>query len=57
MVCVASDDPTTADRALTELTALQEEYLIELKGACVVVRSSDGEVQLHHAVPLIRTGH
>ena len=38
LVCVAFDDPTTADRALTELTALQKEYVIELKDACVVVR-------------------
>jgi uncharacterized membrane protein len=44
LICVAFDDPRTADRALTELTALQKEYLIELKDACVVVRSPDGEV-------------
>ena len=37
LVCVAFDDPTTADRALTELTALQKEYLIELKDARAVV--------------------
>ena len=54
LVCVAFDDPTTADRALTELTALQKEYLIELKDACVVVRSPDGEVHLHQAVPLVK---
>ena len=56
LVCVAFDDPTTADRALTELTALQKEYLIELKDACVVVRSPDGEVHLHQAMPLVKTG-
>lgn len=56
LVCVAFDDPTTADRALTELTALQKEYLIELKDACVVVRSPDGDVHLHQAVPLVRSG-
>jgi uncharacterized membrane protein len=56
LVCVAFDDPTTADRALTELTALQKEYLIELKDACVVVRSPDGDVHLHQAVPLVKTG-
>jgi uncharacterized membrane protein len=53
---VAFDDPTTADRVLTELTALQKEYLIELKDACVVVRSPDGDVHLHQAVPLVKTG-
>jgi uncharacterized membrane protein len=56
LVCVAFDDPTTADRALTELTALQKEYVIELKDACVVVRAPDGEVHLHQAMPLVRTG-
>jgi uncharacterized membrane protein len=56
LICVAFDDPTTADRALTELTALQKEYLIELKDACVVVRSPDGEVHLHQAMPLVKTG-
>jgi len=56
LVCVAFDDPTTADRALTELTALQKEYLIEFKDACVVVRSPDGEVHLHQAVPLVKRG-
>ena len=55
LVCVAFDDPTTADRALTELTVLQNEYLIELKDACVVVRSPDGDVHLHQAVPLVRS--
>jgi uncharacterized membrane protein len=56
LVCVAFDDPTTADRALTELTALQKEFVIELKDACVVVRSPDGEVHLHQAMPLVKTG-
>ena len=56
LICVAFDDPTTAYRALTELTALQKEYLIELKDACVVVRSPDGEVHLHQAMPLVKTG-
>lgn len=56
LVCVAFEDPTTADRALTELTALQKEFVIQLKDACVVVRSPDGEIHLHQAMPLVRTG-
>lgn len=56
LICVAFEDPTTADRALIELTALQKEYVIELKDACVVVRSPDGEVHLHQAMPLVRRG-
>ena len=39
LVCVAFDDPTTADRALTELTALQKEYVIELKDAMPLVKT------------------
>ena len=30
--------------------------MIELKDACVVVRSPDGEVHLHQAMPLVKTG-
>jgi uncharacterized membrane protein len=56
LICIAFDDPTTADRALVELTALQKEYLIKLKDACVVVRPPEGEIQLHQAMPLVRTG-
>jgi uncharacterized membrane protein len=56
LICVAFDDPTTADRALTELTALQKEFVIQLKDACVVVRPPEGEIQLHQAMPLVRTG-
>lgn len=56
LVCIAFDDPTTADRVLTELTALQKEYLIELADACVVVRPPEGEIQLHQAVPLTKLG-
>jgi uncharacterized membrane protein len=56
LICVGFDDPTTADRALTELTALQKEFLIALKDACVVVRTPDGEIHLHQAVPLVRKG-
>ncbi len=56
LICVAFDDPTTADRALTEITALQKEFVIRLKDACVVVRSPDGEIHLHQAIPLAKTG-
>jgi uncharacterized membrane protein len=56
LICVAFDDPTTAGRALTELTALQKEYLIELKDACVVVRPPEGKIQLHQAMPLVQAG-
>jgi uncharacterized membrane protein len=41
---------------LTELTALQKEYVIKLADACVVVRPPEGEIQLHQAVPLTKIG-
>lgn len=56
LVCVAFDDPKTADQVLTELTALQSEYVIQLKDACVVVRAPDGGIQLHQAFPLVKSG-
>jgi uncharacterized membrane protein len=56
LICVAFDDPTTADRALAALTAMQKEHLIELKDACVVIRPAEGDIQLKQAVPLTRLG-
>ena len=56
LVCIAFDEPTTADRMLTELTALQKEYVIKLADACVVVRPAEGDIQLHQAVPLAKVG-
>lgn len=38
LICVAFEDPTTADRVLTGLTALQKEFVIQLKDACVVLQ-------------------
>lgn len=56
LICIAFDDPTTADRMLTELTALQKEYVIKLADACVVVRPAEGDIQLHQAFPLTKAG-
>ncbi|HYG87193.1 MAG TPA: DUF1269 domain-containing protein [Azospirillum sp.] len=56
LICVAFEDITTADRALTELTALQKEFVIQLKDACVVVRPPEGDIQLHQAIPLVKAG-
>ena len=38
LVCVAFDQPDTADKVLHALTAMSKEQLIELEDACVVVR-------------------
>ena len=46
LVCVAFDQPDTADKVLYALTAMGKEQLIELADACVVVRPTEGEPQL-----------
>lgn len=56
LICIAFDHPDTADHALRELTALQKEYLIELKDACVVIRPAEGDIQLKQAFQLTKIG-
>lgn len=56
LICVAFDDATTADKALTLLTTLQKEYLIRLTDACVVVRPAEGDIVLKQALPLTQLG-
>ncbi len=38
LVVVGFDNPTDADRVLTELTRMQKEYLIDLEDAVVAIR-------------------
>lgn len=56
LVAVAFDDAHEADRALTELTRLQKEYLIDLADAVVAIRQPDGKVNLKQSVNLIGAG-
>lgn len=46
LVVVGFDNLYDADRALTELTRLQKEYLIDLEDAVVATRGPDGKVRL-----------
>ena len=55
-ICIAFKDKDTADCALNELRSMQREYLIDLEDACVVVRDTDGTVQLKQAVNLVSLG-
>ncbi len=55
-VAIGFDDVHQADRALTELTRLQGEYLIDLEDAVVVVRGPDGAVRLKQSVNLVGMG-
>jgi uncharacterized membrane protein len=56
LVCVAFDQPDTADKVLLALTAMGKERLIELEDACVVVRPTEGEPQLKQMMPLTKIG-
>ena len=46
----------TADEVLTKLRGMQKEHLIDLNDACVVIRSSDGKVQVKQSVNLVALG-
>ncbi len=56
LVCIAYDDPTTADRVLDELRKLQAEYLIDLEDSCIVVRDEEGKIHLKQAINLVAAG-
>jgi uncharacterized membrane protein len=56
LVCVAFDQPDTADKVLSALTAMKKEQLIELEDACVVVRPAEGEPQIKQMMPLTKIG-
>ena len=56
LVVVGFDNPTDADRVLTELTRLQKEYLIDLEDAVVAIRSQDGSVRIKQSVNMLSLG-
>jgi uncharacterized membrane protein len=56
LICIAFQGRDTAARVLDDLRQLQKEYLIDLEDACVVSRDEKGEMQLHQAVNLVKTG-
>lgn len=56
LIVIGFDDVLQADRALTELTRLQREYLIDLEDAVVAVRNPAGKLQLKQSVDLVGAG-
>ena len=56
LVVIGFDNPTDADRVLTELTRLQKEYLIDLEDAVTAIRSADGSVRIKQSVNLVSLG-
>lgn len=56
LLVVGFENAYDADRALTELTRLQKEFLIEMEDAVVAVRSPDGQVRIKQSVNLTGLG-
>lgn len=50
LVCIAFKDPSTGDRVLNELRAMESEYVLDLEDAVIVVRDQDGKVHLKQCV-------
>lgn len=50
------DGVGTADEVLTKLRSLKKEHLIDLEDACVVIRDTDGKLQVKQAVNLTAIG-
>lgn len=56
LVVIGFDNVHEADRALTELARLRQEYLIDLEDAVVAIRDPDGKLHLKQSVNLIGAG-
>jgi len=56
LVVLDFDGVATADDVLTKLRSLQNEHLIDLEDACVVVHTEAGKVQVKQAVNLTSIG-
>lgn len=56
LIAVGFDDPQEADRVLTELKRLEKEYLVDLEDAVVVIRPSEGKLQLKQSLNLVSAG-
>jgi uncharacterized membrane protein len=56
LVVLGFDGVGTADEVLTKLRGLQQEHLIDLEDACIVVHTQAGKVQVKQAVNLTSLG-
>ncbi|MBH0197520.1 MAG: DUF1269 domain-containing protein [Nitrospira sp.] len=50
LVCIAFQDSSTADRVLNELRAMEQEFVLDLEDAVIVVRDMNGKVHLKQCV-------
>src|SRR5690349_9458003 len=53
LMCIAFQDPNTADLALNRLNGMQKEYLLDFEDSCIVVRDASGKVHLKQSVNLV----
>jgi uncharacterized membrane protein len=56
LVVLGFDDMFKADEVLLALRKLQQQHLIDLEDAAVVVRQADGTVQIKQSYPLVAAG-
>lgn len=56
LIVVSFNDKTQAAQVLNRLVGLQQEYLLDLEDAIVVVRDDDGKVQIRQSVNLTAEG-
>ena len=56
LVVLGFDDIFKADEVLLTLRKLQQQHLIDLEDAAVVVREEDGTVRIKQSQPLVATG-
>ena len=56
LVVIGFDDEHTADEVLLTLRRLQQEYLIDLEDAAVVVRQQDGKIKIRQTQNLTGAG-
>ena len=56
LIVISYDDPFKAEEVRTKLRKMQQEYLIDLEDAVVVVKNDKGKVKLHQTYNLTAMG-
>jgi uncharacterized membrane protein len=56
LIVLGFDGIEKADEVLTKLRGMQKEHLIDLEDACVVIRGTNGKLQIKQSVNLVSLG-
>jgi uncharacterized membrane protein len=56
LIAIGFKDEFTADEVILDLRKLQQEHLIDLEDAAIVVRNKEGKVKIKQTQELIATG-